>query len=180
MIHDDIIIYNVKNGNTEDFGLIVQKYKDSLYSFIFYSVKDEAAAGDIFQDTMLKALTEIDKYKEEGKFKAWLFTIARNKVTDHFRKNSRFIQLSEEEDADDFASSSDNTEARAQSNISLEEISQYIGRLPKEQQEVILLRPYLSFKEIASALDCPLGTVLARMNRGIKKLQQFMGEEYAA
>ena len=179
MVHDDIVIYNVKNGKKEDFGLIVEKYKDQLYSFIYYSVKDEAAAGDIFQETMLKALTEINKYKEEGKFKAWLFTIARNKITDHFRRGAKNVQLEEDGEDEAFATA-DTTSGGALGNISMEEITDFIGRLPREQQEVILLRQYLSFKEIAAMLDCPLGTVLARMNRGIKKLQKFMGEGYAA
>lgn len=179
MIHDDMVIYNVKNGNKEDFGLIVDKYKDQLYSFIYYSVKDEAAAGDIFQDTMLKALTEINKYKEEGKFKAWLFTIARNKITDHFRRGAKNVQLDEDNEDDTFATN-DTTSTGAMGKISMEEITAFINLLPREQQEVIILRQYLSFKEIAAMLDCPLGTVLARMNRGIKKLQKFMGEEYAA
>ncbi len=179
MVHDDIVIYNVKNGKKEDFGLIVEKYKDQLYSFIYYSVKDEAAAGDIFQETMLKALTEINKYKEEGKFKAWLFTIARNKITDHFRRGAKSVQLDEDSEDETFTTE-DTTSGGALGNISMQEITGFIGRLPREQQEVIILRQYLSFKEIAAMLDCPLGTVLARMNRGIKKLQKFMGEGYAA
>jgi len=178
-MQDEELIAAFKNGDKEAFGLLVQKYKDQLYSFIFYTVKDEGAAGDIFQDTLLKAMAEIAKYKEQGKFKSWLFTIARNKATDHFRKMSKFVQFGEEEDGDKFASS-DDTQAQAATSITLAEIQNFIGRLPKEQQEVILLRTYLSFKEIASVLDCPIGTVLARMNRGIKKLQQFMGESYAA
>ncbi|MDR0953225.1 MAG: RNA polymerase sigma factor [Elusimicrobiota bacterium] len=177
-MQDDIIIASIKNGKKEDFGLLVEKYKNQLYSFIYYSVKNDAIAGDLFQDTMLKALQEINKYQEEGKFKAWLFTIARNKITDYFRKSSKVVQFSEEMDADTFASP-DNTATKALGNISLEEIGGFISKLPKEQQEVILLRQYLSFKEIAHALNCPIGTVLARMNRGIKKLQAFMGEEYA-
>ena len=179
-MQDEQIISDIKAGNREAFGLLVEKYKDALYSFIFYSVKDEGAAGDIFQETLLKALTEISKYKEEGKFKAWLFTIARNKVTDHYRKNAKFIQFGEDEDGDKFAHKNDNTEAKASSAITLAEIGRFIGRLPREQQEVILMRTYLSFKEIAAVLGCPIGTVLARMSRGVKKLQQYMGEEYAS
>jgi len=179
-MQDEQIILDIKNGNREAFGLLAEKYKDALYSFIFYSVKDEGAAGDIFQDTLLKAMTQIDKYKEEGKFKPWLFTIARNKITDHYRKNAKFIQFGEEEDGDKFAHARDNTEALACGAITLEEIGKFLCRLPREQQEVILMRTHLSFKEIAAALGCPIGTVLARMNRGIKKLQQYMGEEYAS
>lgn len=179
MIQEDIIIANVKKGNTEDFGLIVEEYKDSLYSYIFYSVKDESAAGDIFQDSMLKALKEIKNYQDKGKFKAWLFTIARNKITDYFRRYSKTLSLDDETTAEP-ADPNDNTETKALSNISLKEISSLIDKLPQEQKEVVLLRQYLSFKEIAQALSCPLGTVLARMNRAIKKLQDYMGEEYAA
>lgn len=179
MTQEDIIIASIKKGNTEDFGLIVEKYKDCLYSYIFYSVKDEGAAGDIFQDTMLKALNEINNYQQKGKFKAWLFTIARNKITDYFRRYSKTVSLDNETTAEP-ADPNDNTETKALSNISLKEISSFIDKLPKEQKEVILLRQYLSFKEIAQALCCPLGTVLARMNRAIKKLQDYMGEEYAA
>jgi RNA polymerase sigma-70 factor (ECF subfamily) len=178
-MQDEEIISNIKSGGKEAFGLLVEKYGDQLYSFIRYSMRDEGAAGDIYQEALLKAFGGIDKYKEEGKFKTWLFTIARNKITDHFRKNSRFVQFGEEQDAADFAAS-DNTQKAALSNISLREIKEHIGRLPKEQREVILLRTYLSFKEIASVLGCPLGTVLARMSRGVNKLRQYLGEEYAA
>ena len=178
-MQDEQIISNIKAGDSEAFGLLAEKYKDALYSFIFYSVKDEGAAGDIFQETLLKAMTEISKYKEEGKFKAWLFTIARNKVTDHYRKNAKFIQFGEDEDGDKYASA-DNTEKKAFGTITLDEITGFIGRLPREQREVIVMRTHLSFKEIASVLGCPIGTVLARMSRGVKKLRQYMGEEYAA
>ncbi|MDR1684599.1 MAG: RNA polymerase sigma factor [Elusimicrobiota bacterium] len=177
---NDTITLQIKPNGAQDFEALIEKYKDALYSFIFYSVRsDEGAAGDIFQDTLLKALGDMGKYKEEGKFKAWLFTIARNKITDHFRANAKFVQLPQDADADIFAAPN-SAQNEAESNISLQEIQGFIGRLPKEQREVILLRPYLSFKEIAQTLGCPLGTVLARMNRGIKKLQQYMGEEYAA
>ena len=61
-INEQEIIKTVQNGNFEAFGRIVEKYKESLYSFIFYSVKNEAAAQDIYQDTLLKALKQINKY----------------------------------------------------------------------------------------------------------------------
>ena len=177
-INEHEIIKEVKNGNFEAFGLIVEKYKESLFSFIFYSVKNEAAAQDIYQDTLLKALKQIDKYHEEGNFKAWLFTVARNNITDYFRAGSKFASLPEDENADIFPSK-ENTEKQVMSKISLDNILAKIEELPEKDKEIILLRQYLSFKEIAEVLNCPLGTALARLNRAIKKLQNSLGEEYA-
>ena len=81
-MQDEIIIKEIKEGHTEKFGELVEKYQDSLFTFILYSVKDEGTAKDILQETFIKALKEINKYKEEGKFKAWMWTIARNKIMD--------------------------------------------------------------------------------------------------
>lgn len=177
-INEQEIIKTVQDGNFEAFGQIVEKYKESLYSFIFYSVKNEAAAQDIYQNTLLKALKQINKYREEGNFKAWLFTVARNNITDYFRSNSKFASLPEDESADIFPSK-ENTEKQVMAKISLDNILAKIEDLPEKDKEIILLRQYLSFKEIAEVLNCPLGTALARLNRAIKKLQNSLGEEYA-
>ena len=174
-MQDEIIIKEIKNGNKEIFGKLVEKYQDSLFTFIFYSVKDESTARDILQETFIKALKEIDKYKEEGKFKAWLWTIARNKVMDFYRKSSKIVPLEEET-----VKQEDETSKNALSQIELSHIKNLIEDLPPEQKEVILMRQYLSFKEIAAVLGCPLGTVLARLNRAIKKIQKSLGEDYAA
>lgn len=169
------IIKQIKNGDKEKFGELVSKYQDALFTFIFYSVKDEGTAKDILQETFLKALKEIDTYKEEGKFKAWLWTIARNKVMDFYRKASKIVPLEEET-----LTEQDETSKKALGKIELNHIRNLIEQLPSEQKEVILMRQYLSFKEIASVLNCPLGTVLARLNRAIKKIQKSLGEDYAA
>ncbi len=174
-MQDEIIIKEIKNGNKEIFGQLVEKYQDSLFTFIFYSIRDEDSAKDILQETFIKALKEIDKYKEEGKFKAWLWTIARNKVMDFYRKSSKIVPLEEET-----LKQEDETSKKALSQIELSHIEKIIENLPPEQKEIILLRQYLSFKEIATVLDCPLGTALARLNRAIKRIQKSLGEEYVA
>ena len=175
MQDEQLIIYDVKNGNKEKFGLLIEKYQDSLFTFILYSVKDEGNAKDILQETFIKALKEINKYKEEGKFKAWLWTIARNKVMDFYRKANKIVPLEEET-----VKQKDETSKNDLGAIELYHIKSLIENLPPEQKEVILMRQYLSFKEIAAVLDCPLGTVLARLNRAIKKIQKSLGEDYAA
>ena len=174
-MQEELIINEVKNGNKEKFGLLIEKYQDTLFTFIFYSVKDEGTAKDILQETFLKALKEINNYKEEGKFKAWLWTIARNKVMDFYRKAKKLVPLEE-----DTLEEQDETSKKALGKIELSHIQNLIEALPSEQKEVILMRQYLSFKEIAAVLNCPLGTVLARLNRAIKKIQKSLGEDYAA
>ncbi len=161
--------------DTQDFEVLTAPYRDKLFSYILYTVRDESAAWDIFQDTMLKALKNQNKYREEGKLKSWLFTIASNNIKDYYRSFGKFLPL--EEDA---VLTEDTTSTAALSNVGMQELQNALEKLPLEQREVIILRQYFSFKEIAQMSGCPLGTVLARMNRGIKKLQDFLGKQYAA
>lgn len=177
MQSDEEIIKLIKEGNKDIFDLLIKKYKTGLYSYIFYSVKDESTAEDIFQETLLKVFTELKNYKESGKFKPWLYTIARNKITDYFRASSKTAPLLESDD-DVLIPSKENVEKSVSSKISFEYILKCLDNLAPQEKEIIILRQYLSFKEIAETLNCPLGTALARLNRAIKKLQNILGDSY--
>ena len=110
-----------------------------------------------------------------------------NLIIDYFRHNSNNATISNDESEVDLFNNVDladdhNAEhafIKRQTSNGLEEI---INMLPECQRTVIRMRYYqdLSFKEIASVLECPLGTVLARLNRAIKKIQKSLGEDYAA
>ena len=177
---DDELVLLFKNGSNEAFEQLVFRYKNSLYQYILSMVQDEGAAGDLFQEVFLSFFRHAASYKAQGKFKSWLFLTARNKVFNYTRdqkKNTSLDQTDEEGNAFFHETLPDGAPhiLEALSSKETEEmIRKAAEQLPPRQREVIYLRQYLSFKEMAELLGRPIGTVLADCHRGVQKMQQIL------
>jgi len=177
---DDELVLLFKNGSNEAFEQLVFRYKNSLYQYILSMVQDEGAAGDLFQEVFLSFFRHVATYKTQGKFKSWLFLTARNKVFNYTRdqkKNTSLDQTDEEGNAFLHETLPDG-EPHLLEVLSGKETEEMIRKateqLPPRQREVIYLRQYLSFKEMAELLGRPIGTVLADCHRGVQKMQQIL------
>lgn len=84
-----------KSAKQPDPALWVDQYGDSLYRFAYYRVNNSALAEDLVQDTFLAALKALDRFKGKASVKTWLTGILKNKIIDHYRKNSRVTNFSE-------------------------------------------------------------------------------------
>lgn len=143
------IILDCQQGRLDQFTLIYDKYFKKIYSFIYYRTCYQDYAEDICSQTFMKALENINKYNpEKGPFAAWLYCIAKNLVTDHFRSSA-----SKTVDIESFwdIKSNDNVEVSVKNNLKIQEVKKYLDKLKPEQKEIILLRVWdeMSFKEIA-------------------------------
>ncbi len=114
-------------------------------------------------------------YIEHGKFEAWLFRVAMNRVRDFARSRKRSSQLFHN-DHEETATTADSRNATPTDNEQLSTLRQALEQLPEIDREVIELRHHgdLSFKQIAELLEEPLGTLLARHHRALRKLKQLM------
>lgn len=183
---DDELVLLFKSGSGEAFEELVYRYKNSLYQYIMTMVQDEGAAGDLFQEVFISLFKHADKYEPRGKFKSWLFLTARNRVLNFFRDRDRLSSLDQtDEEGNAFLH-----ETLPDGEVSLldglagreteEEIRRASLELPQRQREMIYLRQYLSFKEIAELLNRPLGTVLADCHRAVKKMQRILAARQEA
>jgi RNA polymerase sigma-70 factor (ECF subfamily) len=185
---DAELIARFKDGDGAAFEALLSRHKDPLYSFLVAMVKDEAAASDIFQETCIKVFRNLENYSEEGKFKPWLFRMASNLAMDHFRRNAALPRFEQVEDFcgdDEHPARETTAQGEEPGEILLSEtdkalVAAALDALPPEQKEVVLLREYsgLSFKEVAEITNAPLGTVLARMSRAVKKLRKSLEKTY--
>ena len=183
---DDELVLLFKSGSGEAFEELVYRYKNSLYQYIMAMVQDECAAGDLFQEVFISFFKHADKYQPRGKFKSWLFLTARNKVLNFFRDRDPLASL-DQTDEEGNAFLHDTLPDGAPSPLeglagreTEEEIRRASLTLPQRQREMIYLRQYLSFKEIAELMDRPLGTVLADCHRAIKKMQHLLAAKQTA
>jgi RNA polymerase sigma-70 factor (ECF subfamily) len=166
-------------GQAETTGI---EYIDGLYGYAMVLTRNHAEAEDLVQETYVRAIQAMGRLREGSNMKGWLFTILRNIWLNQLRKFRNGPQPVEIEGEDGAANSiaepsKDSYEVYV-SKMETERVRAAIRELPVEFREIILLREYedLSYLEIASVLDCPMGTVMSRLGRARAKLRVLLSE----
>ncbi len=149
-------------------------HMDLLFNYANYLTGDREEAGDLLQETFLKAYRFFDKFKEGTNARAWLYRIMRNTFINDYRRVKRAPNIVEYDEQvtpnymapQDPRQSTDFRE-RIEAESFGDEITIAIGKLPEKYKSVIVLRDVedLPYEEIAEALNIPVGTVRSRLHR---------------
>lgn len=145
---------------------LVERYQDSLYSIALTFTRDEYQAEDLAQEAWIRILRALPSFRAECRFSTWVYRICMNVYLN---------QRPNREDADpeqlERQGRSDPALARLESTLA---VVQSVRRLAPEFRAVVALRYIadLSYQEIATALELPLGTVQSRLKRGIDFLKK--------
>lgn len=136
-----------KQNDREAFGEIYDLCVDSVYRFVFYRIGRKEDAEDITEDVFMKAFQAINRYeeREEVPFSAWLFRIAQNNVTDHYRRQARTPELTLEDEILDGLELAGGPDIAALSAIK-QDVWEALRKLTEEQQNVIVLRFFVGLK----------------------------------
>lgn len=148
---DAQLVASFKDGQVESFGLLYDKYVRKIYDFIYYKTHHKETAEDLCSKVFMKCLENLEKYQEEkGAFSSWLYRIAANTVTDHWRTQKHHSDIS---DAWDLASEDDLLKDIANKE-KFAEVEKLLKRLKPEQRDIVMLRIWsgLSYKEIAEII----------------------------
>ncbi len=177
---DDELVQLAANGENQAFEELVFRYKNALYQYLKALVQDEGAAGDLFQEVFLALFNHAADFKAQGKVKSWLFLTARNKAFNFLRDHKALTSLDQQDEEgneiwhETLPDDSLPPLEQLTSSETAQRIRECINALPPAQRDVIYLRQYLSFKEIAQMLHKPLGTVLADGHRAIQKVRKSL------
>lgn len=177
---DGALIAAFVRGDERAFEQLYGRYKRQLYGFLNNLIVDNPAEVDeVFEETWLRVLEKLPRYRDEGRFSAWLFRIGRNIFIDRIRKNRNAAAM--ELDAEEAPQVAGPMSMEPDQELELGEvgdvIAQAVERLPVEQREVFLLRQQdLAFKEIAEIQGCSINTVLGRMQYAMKSLRRLILE----
>lgn len=165
------LVSDCQNGHMEAFGSLFDHFFDPVYRFVFYKTLHKETAEDITSDVFLKAVEKIHTYRaEKAAFSTWLFTIARNAVTDHFRTLKHEKDL---EDIWDMAGDSD-TLLQADTALVHEKLQQEMGTLTAPEREILILHFWqgYSYKEIATLQGKSEGSIKMASSRAVKRLRE--------
>ena len=184
---DADVVALAQRGREDAFRELVRRYERPVFSLIFRMVRDSATAEDLAQDTFIKILNHIDKYRPEFKLSSWLFKIANNVAIDFLRRRqvdtismsgSPHAASASEIDATSFdiASGDESALDEMESKELGSAIERAISRLRPEYRSCILLRHVegRSYEEIAATLDLPLGTVKTYIHRARHQLRESL------
>jgi RNA polymerase sigma-70 factor (ECF subfamily) len=173
------LVERAQDGETEAFGRLYDHYSDTVYRYIYYRVGSKATAEDLTSETFLRALRRIGTFTWQGRdFGAWLVTIARNLVADHF-KSSRFrleVTTGEMLDANEVERSPEDSVLESLSN---EALLTAVRKLNPQQQECVTLRflQGLSVAETARVMGKNEGAIKTLQYRAVRTLARLLPDD---
>ena len=183
---DDMLVALYSKGNDKAFDELLSRYQGKIFNYIFFIVRNQELAEDLFQETFVKAIVTMQqgRYTADGKFGAWITRIAHNLVIDSFRQERNENTISNDETEVDLLNDADlcddNIEMQMINDQTLIDVRRLVDALPDNQREVVYMRYYqdLSFKEIAEIVGVSINTALGRMRYALLNMRKIAEEKH--
>ena len=160
-----------------DLDGLIEQHIPRLRRYARALAGDRAAADDLVQDTLERALSRFHLWRQGSDLRAWLFTIMHNIFVNQARSRARrYHEALETEPA------ADAVRAPEPDWLELRDIARALSRLPQEQRVVVLLvgLEQFTYDEAAQVLGVPIGTVMSRLSRGRERLRALLGGDFKA
>jgi RNA polymerase sigma-70 factor (ECF subfamily) len=172
---DQALVERAQNGDQKAFGMLVEKYQRKLGRLLSRMVRDQAEVEDVVQESFIKAYRALPNFRGDSAFYTWLYRIGINTAKNYLVSMGRRPQISHDVEIEDAENFEDAEELRTAETPETELMTKEIARtvnetmmaLPDELRTAITLRELegLSYDEIATIMNCPIGTVRSRIFR---------------
>jgi RNA polymerase sigma-70 factor (ECF subfamily) len=178
-----LLVERARAGDRRAFDLLVLKYQHRLVKLIGRYVRDHAEVLDVAQDSFIKAYRALPNFRAESAFYTWLYRIAINTAKNHLASQSRRIAESavDVDDAEKYTGDSALREMATPERLLMrDEVQQAVmdafDELPEELRTAITLREIdgMSYEDIATAMECPIGTVRSRIFRAREAINRWL------
>ncbi len=172
---DQLLVERAQGGDQHAFDQLVSKYQRKLGRLLSRFIRDPSEVEDVTQEAFIKAYRALPKFRGDSAFYTWLYRIGINTAKNYLVSQGRRAPTSTEYDAEEAESFEDASQLRDINTPESLLLSKQIGQtvnaaidaLPEELRSAIVLREIEghSYEEIASMMDCPIGTVRSRIFR---------------
>jgi RNA polymerase sigma-70 factor (ECF subfamily) len=170
------ILEACRRGDRDAFRALYEAYKDRVYSIAYYYFHaDSDAAGEVTQQVFLKLMREMSRFRGESAFSTWLYRLVVNACVDRSRSRRKDVFGEDRIVLERMATHSSHEDLFAQREVA-ESVQQAVAALPAKLRVAILLRYFddLSYADMATALNCSIGTVASRLSRGHRLLARTL------
>jgi RNA polymerase sigma-70 factor (ECF subfamily) len=172
---DQALVERVQNGDKQAFGLLVSKYQRKLNRLLSRLIRDPAEVEDVTQEAFVKAYRALPSFRGDSAFYTWLYRIGVNTAKNYLVSQGRRAPTATEVDSEEAEGYEEGEQLRDINTPEHLLLSKQIGEtvnaameaLPEELRTAIMLREIegLSYEEIATIMECPIGTVRSRIFR---------------
>ena len=182
---DEELAVSYIEGNNRAFDILLSNNQRKVFMYILFVVRNRDVANDVFQDTFVKVITQLQqkRYVPNGKFSAWVMRIAHNEIMDWYRdqRNDKIVEAPKDNDLSNVGGADvtlNSIESHFVNNQVLADVKRMMNLLPASQREVVYMRFYqeMSFKEIAETTGVSINTSLGRMRYAILNLRRMAKE----
>jgi RNA polymerase sigma-70 factor (ECF subfamily) len=167
---EDASLVRAAQRDPAAFAPLYQRYVTPVYRYIYSQVGNAADAEDLTAQVFTKALEGLHRYREQGNFAAWLFTIARRKVADHYRRQRPHVPLNE---ALDSPAERGNPLTYVVQEEALQRLAALVAKLGEQKQELLRLRfaAGLTYGEISELVGRSEAAVKMAVHRLLRQLE---------
>ena len=179
---DAVLVRKAQAGDKRAFEVLVSKYQRRILRLLGRILHNQSDVEDIAQETFLKAYRALPKFRNESAFYTWLYRIAVNTARNHISSKHNQVFVSDQIDTQDgetFSRLDNHTdgetpETHMHNREIIESLQIALDELPEQLRQAIVLRELegLSYEEIATAMDCPVGTVRSRIFRAREAISE--------
>lgn len=173
LAEEDVLLARARRGDQAAITAIYESYFEAVYQFIRLRVNDAALAEDIAADVFVRMVAAFrDHRAPRQSLRGWLFRVARNILADHYGRQERYTEI----ELDEWLPDAGDLEAEVGASLRAERIRHAIQSLPREQQEVLVLRfgQMLSLEETADLMGKRVGAIKSLQFRATSKLRDLM------
>lgn len=179
---DQQLVERVQRGDKQAFGLLVAKYQRKLARLLSRLIRDPAEVEDVAQETFIKAYRALPSFRGDSAFYTWLYRIGINTAKNFLVSQGRRAPTTTDFDSEEAETFEDGDQLRDINTPERLMMTRQIGdtvnaameALPEELKTAIVLREIegLSYEEIATIMDCPIGTVRSRIFRAREAISE--------
>lgn len=182
------LIKQAQKGDNKAFELLIDEHFKKIYNIAYRLSGNEADASDMTQEVLIKIFRHIGSFSGNSKFSTWVYRVATNTCLDELKKikrrstysldaeldtgeNEVVVQVRDEAPTPDIAAEQKELSAA---------VGKAIKRLSPDHSAVVILRDIqgMSYEEVAKILNCSVGTVKSRLNRGRAQLKKILEKDY--
>ncbi len=187
---DEVLMLRYKEGDLEAFEILLERYQQPLFTFVFRFCNNYHQAEDLVQEVFLRLIKSAKTYEPKAKFSTYIYTFAHNICVDHFRrgKKRKTVSLSQPIDVEQDLTFEDtvkderaNPEKEYRQKSLEKALQEAVSQLPEEQREVFLLREQMNlpFEEIARVVGCLPSTAKSRMRYALQSIRQKLEKRFS-